>query len=89
MQKENKTADLAKYLPSPYKKRRYYINSELASHCTANDLWVCFFGDVYDLTRLVQSNIQSALVEPLVNAAGTDITHWFDSKTKEPRKMVN
>lgn len=78
---ENKTA-LSKFLPRPQKKRRYYINSELAAHCTANDIWVSFFGDVYDLTLLVQSNISSPFIEPIVNAAGTDITHWFDSKTK-------
>lgn len=89
MQKENKTSDLSKFLPKPSKIRRYYLNSELAAHCTANDVWVSFFGDVYDLTRLVQTNISSNLVEPIIGAAGTDITHWFDSKTKEPRKMID
>ena len=59
---ENKTSNLSKFVPKPYKKRRYYIASELSSHCTANDLWVSFFGDVYDLTHLVQSNISSPLV---------------------------
>lgn len=86
---ENKTAELSKYLPKPHKKRRYYINSELAAHSSPNDIWVCFFGDLYDLTHLVQSNIASPLVEPLIEAAGTDITHWFDQKTKEPRKQVD
>lgn len=79
---ENKTALISKYMPKPLKKRRYYINSELSAHCTANDLWVSFFGDIYDLTHLVQSNISSSLVEPLINSAGTEITHWFDQKTK-------
>ena len=54
---ENKTAVLGKYLPKPYKKRRYYNKSELAEHCNANDVWVCFFDDIYDLTSLVQHNI--------------------------------
>lgn len=86
---ENKAVALAAYLPKPYKKRRYYNKTELNEHCTANDLWVCFFDDVYDLTPLVQANIESPLVGPLVEAAGTDITHWFDYKTKQPRKMIN
>jgi hypothetical protein len=28
-------------------------------------------------------------VTPIIEAAGTDITHWFDYKTKQPRKMIN
>ena len=28
-------------------------------------------------------------MEPIIEAAGTEITHWFDGKTREPRKMVN
>ncbi len=86
---ENKTVAIGKYLPKPYKKRRFYNKSQLTQHCTANDLWVSFFADVYDLTSLVQKNIESKLVEPMIEAAGTDITHWFDYKTKQPRKMIN
>jgi cytochrome b involved in lipid metabolism len=63
---ENKTGKLSKYLPKPYKKRRYYNKSELAEHCTANDIWLCFFEDIYDLTPFIQKNIQSKLVEPIV-----------------------
>lgn len=68
---ENKTTALSKYLPKPPKKRRFYIGSELAQHSMANDLWVSFFGDVFDLTEIVQKNISSHLVEPIINAAGT------------------
>ncbi len=28
-------------------------------------------------------------MQPIIEAAGTDITHWFDYKTKQPRKMIN
>ena len=28
-------------------------------------------------------------MEPLIQAAGTDITSWFDEKTKEPRSFIN
>ena len=26
---------------------------------------------------------------PIINAAGSDITYWFDSATREPRRKVN
>ncbi len=50
MSKENITSNIKAYLPKPYKKRRYYIKEELERHNTANDLWICFFNDIYDLT---------------------------------------
>ena len=50
---------------------------------------MAFFNDVYDLTELIQKNRHLPEVEPMIQAAGTDITHWFDSKTKEPRKMID
>lgn len=65
-------------MPKPYKKRKYYILSELQAHNTPNDIWVCFFQDIYDLTPLVQKHRHLAEVEPIIQAAGTDITHWFD-----------
>jgi hypothetical protein len=49
---------------------------------------VAFFGDVYDLSSLVQKNRHLAEVEPIIQAAGTDITHWFDGKTRGPRTFV-
>lgn len=51
-------AELKKCLPKPYIKRKYYNLSELAQHSHPNDLWVAFFHEIYDLTRLVQQNIQ-------------------------------
>ena len=38
---------------------------------------------------LIQQNSDSELVDPLVLAAGTDITHWFDPETLEPKTWVN
>jgi cytochrome b involved in lipid metabolism len=69
----------AKHLPKPYKMRRYYTPAEVAVHNTADNCWVSFFDEVYDLTLLIQQNCKkSKLCEPLIQAAGTDITHWFD-----------
>lgn len=50
-------AQVKKFLPKPYKKRRYYNVFELNQHNKANDVWVSFFGQVYDLTKLIQGNI--------------------------------
>jgi hypothetical protein len=47
------------------------------------------FGEVYDLTKLIQANIEKAESRPLIEAAGTDVTYWFDSVTREPRVKVN
>jgi cytochrome b involved in lipid metabolism len=73
----------AKHLPRPYKLRRYYLPSELAIHNTKDDCWVSFFGQVFDLTRLLQDNFTSELCDPIVLAAGTDISHWFDQQTRD------
>lgn len=71
------------HLPRPYKLRRYYLNAEVAVHNTKDDCWVSFFGQVFDLTRLLQDNYTSEQCDPIVLAAGTDITHWFDPSTRE------
>ena len=77
----------AKHLPRPYKLRRYYTPAEVALHNCADDIWVSFFNRVYDLTNLVQENY-SELCEPIIKAAGTDITHWFDPATAEVRPLI-
>jgi len=44
---------------------------------------VSLFGQVFDLTRLLQDNYTSELCDPIVLSAGKDVTHWFDITTKE------
>jgi cytochrome b involved in lipid metabolism len=68
--------------PAPYKRRRYYTPQEVIHHNTANDCWVSFFNEVYDLTELIQKNY-SPLVDPIIKRAGTDITDWFDKNTRD------
>ena len=72
----------AKHLPKPFKLRRYYLPSEVASHNTPTDCWLSFFNQVYDMSKVIQDNY-GALVEPIIQFAGADITHWFDSNTKQ------
>lgn len=76
-----------KNLPSKYKRRRYYTNAEVKVHNTANDCWISIFYEVYDLTKLIQENY-GHLVDPLIKAAGTDISSWFDPVTKDPKICI-
>jgi cytochrome b involved in lipid metabolism len=68
--------------------QRYYTPSEVAAHNRADDLWVSIFQKVYDLTPLVEAN-KGSLVQPMIEAAGTDLTHWFDPVTKNVRTYVD
>jgi cytochrome b involved in lipid metabolism len=67
-----------KHLPRPYKLRRFYTPAEVAKHNTADDVWVSKFNKVFDLTLLLDANKGKTECDPIVLAAGTDITHWFD-----------
>lgn len=44
---------------------------------------------VVDLTGLVAANSGNILCKPLIAAAGTDISHWFDAKTSDVRLHVD
>lgn len=68
--------------------RPFYSASEVAQHNTAGDCWVSLFGRVFDLGPLVDEH-RGPLSAPLVEAAGTDISHWFDPATRQPRRAVH
>ena len=76
-------------LPRNYRKKRFYTLQDIEPHSFANDLWVVLFGNVLDLTELVQFYISSSLCQPIIDFAGKDVTHWFSSKTKEPKTRVD
>ena len=63
-------------------------DAEVALHDRADDVWVSLFHKVLDLTELVKEN-RGLLVQPLIMAAGTDITHWFDPITKDVRTHID
>eukprot|EP00996_Jenningsia_fusiforme_P002606 NODE_3431_length_978_cov_50.824543_g3153_i0.p1 GENE.NODE_3431_length_978_cov_50.824543_g3153_i0~~NODE_3431_length_978_cov_50.824543_g3153_i0.p1 ORF type:complete len:212 (-),score=41.72 NODE_3431_length_978_cov_50.824543_g3153_i0:219-854(-) len=56
--------------------QRFYTPSEVAQHNTEDDCWVSALGKVLDLTPLIQQH-RGTLTNPIVKAAGTDISHWF------------
>ena len=71
----------AMHIPRPYKLRRYYTPKEVSAHNISGDVWVSLFDKVYDLTLLINKNASRPESDPIVLAAGTDITHWFDPAT--------
>lgn len=74
--------------PEPAPRTPYYTLEQVARHDVPEDLWVAFLGKVVDLTSLVLAN-PGPLVQPIIDAAGTDISHWFDSKTGDVRKHID
>ena len=62
--------------------------AEVAKHNRADDLWVSSYGKVYNLTALVAEN-PGHLVQPIIDAAGTDISHWFDPVTKTVKTWID
>merc|ERR1711959_660449 len=62
--------------------RRYYMPSEVAQHCTPEDCWLSWFGNIYDLSPLLQQH-QGIETKPIIDSAGQDITHWFDADTAD------
>ena len=83
-----------KFEVKPFKRRRYYIPEEVEKHNTAFDCWISFFNEVYNLSSLLRSHSGSSysgdsLCQPLIKAAGSDISHWFDIETGDPRTFVD
>jgi len=64
-------------IPKEYSLRHYYTTADVAKHGYAHDCWVSSFGKVLDLTPLL-AEYDGPLAQPLIEAAGTDISHWFD-----------
>uniref|UniRef100_UPI00398EA53A cytochrome b5 domain-containing protein 1 n=1 Tax=Pristiophorus japonicus TaxID=55135 RepID=UPI00398EA53A len=73
----------------PMLHSRYYTSGEVAAHSTLGDLWLSYLGKVYDLSPLVEQFKGDILLKPILEAAGQDISHWFDEKTKDVRIEIN
>jgi len=65
----------------------FYTPAEVAAHALPDDCWVSFNGWVYDLSLMLAS-AEGPLVQPIIKAAGCDISHWF-TKTGELKSFVN
>ncbi|PFH38391.1 flagellar associated protein [Besnoitia besnoiti] len=69
-------------------RRRHYTLSDIARHSSHYDCWVALFGRVLDLTPLLVKH-QNELALPLIAAAGTDISDWFDEETRNPKRHID
>ena len=73
-------------------KRRYYTRADVSSHRTAGDCWVVIYQNVLDVSSMIAS-CSTHLAAPLIQSAGTDISHWFlvDKKTRlfVPKTVMN
>ncbi|XP_068163036.1 cytochrome b5 domain-containing protein 1-like [Antennarius striatus] len=69
--------------------QRYFTPAEVAEHNTAADLWVSFLGKVCDLTPLVTQHEGDALLLPIMEVAGQDISGWFDAETGDLLRYVD
>lgn len=67
---------------------KYYTPDEIRLHNCADDIWVSIFDKVYNLTGLVAEN-RGPLANPLIEAAGTSISHWFDAKTDDVKTYMD
>ncbi|XP_069776235.1 cytochrome b5 domain-containing protein 1 [Narcine bancroftii] len=68
---------------------RYYTPGEVAGHNTMADLWVSFLGKVYNLTALAREYQGDVLLKPILEAAGQDISHWFDKESHDVRVEID
>ncbi|XP_039677886.1 cytochrome b5 domain-containing protein 1 [Perca fluviatilis] len=71
------------------KRPKYFTPAEVAEHNTAADLWVSFLGKVCDLTPLMEQHKGEALLLPIMECAGKDISSWFDPATKDVLRYVD
>lgn len=68
---------------------KFFTPSEVKVHNTAEDLWVSLLGQVLDLTELAEKHKGDALLLPLLESAGKDISSWFDPDTKNVRTFID
>eukprot|EP01035_Chromulina_nebulosa_P020639 gene20639-26758_t len=55
---------------------KYYTAEEVQFHNSEDDCWISIFSNVYDITSLISKN-RGFLAQPLIEYAGTNISHWF------------
>jgi len=70
------------------KRRRFYTPAEVATHNCAEDCWVSIFNQVYDLSQFIAKN-RGPLAQPIIEAAGEDISHWFDETTLNVKTRID
>lgn len=67
---------------------KYYTADEVAEHNSDDDCWVSVFENVFDMTSLITAN-RGPLAMPIIEAAGTSISHWFERKSNEVKTFID
>lgn len=55
---------------------KFFTPEEVSYHNCSDDCWVSVFDTIFDLSDLIKAN-NGPLAMPLIQAAGTSISHWF------------
>ncbi|KAJ4456182.1 putative AstB/chuR-related protein [Paratrimastix pyriformis] len=77
-------------VPASTQTSTYFSPNEVAQHNHPSDCWLSWLGKVYDLTPLIRDNAsQSLAIQPILDNAGRDISHWFNPKTGMLRTCVD
>jgi len=66
---------------------KFYTPDEVRLHNCADDCWVSIRSQVYDLTALIKEN-RGPLANPLIEASGNDVSHWFDAKSGDVKSHI-
>lgn len=70
-------------------EEEYYTANEVAEHNAPNDCWLSWLGHVYDLTDLAKKYEGNPQLTPILQNSGSDISHWFDQKTGDPKTHID
>ncbi|XP_071888328.1 cytochrome b5 domain-containing protein 1 [Anas platyrhynchos] len=68
---------------------RYFTPREVAAAARRGRPWLSALGRVFDLEPVLRERRGDPSLRPLLEALGTDISHWFDPQTGEPRTRVD
>jgi hypothetical protein len=68
---------------------KWILPSEVLAHNTSEDCWVSFLDHVWDLTALVKGHANEEEYQPIIRAAGSDISHWFNPLTQDIRTIID
>ncbi len=68
--------------------QKYYTAEEIRIHNCAEDCWVSVFDKVFNLTALIKEN-RGPLANPLIEAAGESISHWFNEKNGDVKTYMD
>ena len=67
---------------------KYFTEIEISYHKNPEDCWVSIFDSVFDISELIKEH-RGILATPLINAAGTSISHWFNEKTGDLKTFID